>query len=192
MISGTLEYLMSSLPCLSFQNSEEERSRVTNLLKKYAGDSGTPTDLIAILDEEAAKYLGSGQAKHFRKITLQTVHESEFRQSRNSVLAGFARYRYQLKKAVASLRQARREGQEKAVKEKEQILTPGTPLEEEVQLLRRQWEALEEISIGHYADFAALLAYKLKLLLLLRWWEFTPDQGLEVFSQITKPGYHGG
>lgn len=192
MISGNLEYLMSSLPYLTFQNNVELRSQISALFAKYAGDQGKSEDLVQILEREAGKFLPSHKNSLFHRINLQNIHELAYRQSGDPVLARFATYRYQLKQGVAQLRRARRQGQDKPAKEKVHIITPGNPLEEEVQLLKLQWDELEEISIGHYADFSALIAYKLKLLLLLRWWGFEMETGAKVFSEITKPGHDGG
>ncbi len=57
MITGDLEYVMSSLPYLSFQDTDEERSKVFSILKKYAAPSEAEKGIIVILEEEARKFL---------------------------------------------------------------------------------------------------------------------------------------
>lgn len=186
MILGDLEYVMCSLPYLSFQDTDEERSRVFSILKKYAGPAESEQDIITILEKEAGKFLDPKAYGVFRQISLDTIHSDSFQQSTNHVLATFSKYVYALKKDVRQLRYSRRKALDSPVKKPDIPLIPGTPLEEEIQLLRWQWDKLEEISIGHYADFGSLCIYKLKLLLLFRWWNFDREKGFANFLNSTK------
>lgn len=187
MIGGNLEYTMSSLPYLEFQASEEARRKVVSLMRKYTGDPEGDGNVISIFEAEAGKFLTPNQQRVLEGIDLETIHEPGFRKRQNRVLASFSAYRYQLKLALRELRIARRSGQELKTGAKPPLpLSPGSPLEEEVQLMRWQWEKLEELSIGHYTDFGALCAYKLKLLLLHRLWDFDTEQGFKKFERITE------
>ncbi|KPM30880.1 Hypothetical protein I595_2857 [Croceitalea dokdonensis DOKDO 023] len=186
MISGDLEYTISSLPYLSFQDTAEERSKVLSILKKYAHPSESEKDLITILDGETRKFLPQKAYEIFQQIELNTIHSEAFQKSGNNVLAAFSSYMHSLKKDVQQLRIFRRNESESTTKKLPLPLVPGTPLEEEIQLLQWQWDKLEELSLGHYADFGALVIYKLKLQLLLRWWGFDQEQGFENFLNTTK------
>jgi len=192
MIAGNLEYLMSSLPYLSFQDTEEARSKVHSVLKKYAGSSEGEKNTIEILDEEAQKFLNPENYQFFQKIGLDTIHSENFRNHRNKVLAEFSTYMHNLKESVRQLRIFRKNSGEGSRPETPPLpLEPGTPLEEEIQLLKWQWYKLEELSLGHYSDFGALAIYKLKLLLLERWWSFDQEQGFAIFLNATKMTPHG-
>nr|WP_299340178.1 DUF2764 family protein [Allomuricauda sp.] len=187
MISGNLEYLMSSLPYLSYQDTDEERSKVFSTFKKYAGLSERGKSVTTILDNEASKYLGAKKSELLQQISLEHIHQEVFRQTNTRVLAAFSAYMYVLKKELQQLRISRKEHKEASPTKKSALpLVPGTPLEEEIQILKWQWEKLEELSIEHYADFEALVLYKLKLLLLIRLWSFDQEQGFENFLNITK------
>jgi len=186
MISGNLEYLMSSLPYLSFRNTEEERLQVSTILQKYAQKPGEPESLVDILDQEATKYLSPNKAALFRKIALETVYQPDFRESSHSVLADFAHFLYRQKKDIVRLREARRAGTEQMIKDLDWPLEAGDPLQEEIRLMQQQWDELDKLSIGHYADFGALLIYKLQLLILERWWSFDQEQGMHLFLQTTE------
>lgn len=186
MISGHLEYLMSSLPHLSFRNTEEERLRVATTLHKYAEQPGESVGLADILEQEAAKFLSAKKAALLRAIDLRTIHQTHFQESTCRVLAAFAAFVFRQKKDVERLRKARRAGSEQSLKDFGQLIQPGNPLEEEVQLMQHQWEQLEQGVIGHYADFGALVIYKLKLLILERWWAFDQEQGMTLFLQTTE------
>ncbi|MBK7409933.1 MAG: hypothetical protein IPJ40_18935 [Saprospirales bacterium] len=171
MISGNLEYLMNSLPNLSFQDTQEVRLQVSSILRKYAGPSVEEKSLIDLLDAEAEKFLTPGASNLLRQIELNTIHHTAFKQSKNKVLSAFSKYAFSLKDAIMQLRISHRKDVNQPSSQKQPLtITPGTPLEEEIQLLKLQWDKLEELSIGHYTDFSALVTYKLKLMILLRWW----------------------
>lgn len=186
MITGDLEYMISSLPYLTFQDSDEERSKVFSILEKYASSSASKKSLIPILNAEAKKFLAPKTYRIFEQIDLETIYSASFQKSKNQELAAFSTYMYSLKKDIRQLRISRKNGVESATKKTSMPLIPGNPLEEELQLLRWQWDKLEALSIGHYADFGALVIYKLKLLLLLRWWGFDQEKGFEKFLNSTK------
>lgn len=186
MITGDLEYMISSLPYLTFQDTDEERSKVFSILEKYASSSESEKNLIPLLDAEAKKFLAPKAYRIFEQIDLETIYSASFQKSKNQELAAFSTYMYSLKKDIRQLRISRINGVESATKKASMPLIPGNPLEEELQLLRWQWDKLEALSIGHYADFGALVIYKLKLLLLLRWWGFDQEKGFEKFLNSTK------
>lgn len=187
MITGNLEYLVSSLPYLSFQDTEEVRSRVFSILGKYAGPSEEEKSLIAVLDDEASKFLTPSACNFLRQINLETIHDTKFQQSKNSTLSAFSKFVFALKEEIRLLRISRKNGLDlPSSKKRYTPITPGTPLDEEIQLLKLQWDKLEALSVGYYADFGALVIYKLKLMLLLRWWGFDMDKGFGVFVQTIK------
>ncbi|MGA9269051.1 MAG: hypothetical protein WBV45_00410 [Lutimonas sp.] len=187
MIAGNLEYLMSSLPHLTFNDGDEERRRVYAILKKYADPVKEDISMVAILEGEAKKYLSSSAFRLFHQIELKSIHSEVFQRSKYGVLDAFSNYVFWLKHQVRELRVSRKKGLESSgIKETLLPLDPGNPLQEEIQLLKWQWTKLEDLSIGHYSDFEALSIYKLKLLILLRWWSFNPEMGFDVFFSITK------
>ncbi len=187
MITGNLEYLISSLPYLSFQDTEEVRSRISSTLRKYARPVEEKTCLITILDDEAAKFLTPVTSHLLSQIKLSTIHNTIFQQSKNKVLAAFSEYVFVLKEDIKQLRISRRnDSSQTASKKQSSLITNADPLNEEMQLLKLKWDKLEALSIGHYTDFGALVIYKLKLLLLLRWWGFDTDKGFEVYLQTIK------
>lgn len=185
MITGNLEYIMCSLPNLTFKDTAEERSKVFSILIKYAGPSESEKDLVALLNEEAGKFLGPKAYRIFQQIDLATIHTEAFQKNKYKVLAVYSSYLHALKKDLQQLRISRKNGLESGVEKSSLPLVPGTPLDEEIQLLKWQWDKLEELSIGHYTDFEALSLYKLKLLLLLRWWAFDREQGFAIFLNST-------
>jgi hypothetical protein len=185
MIGGTLEYLVSSLPNLSFQNTEEARGRVLGLLQKYAGVAANELSPAEILDSEAQKFLPASTFYTFQKINLRNIHELEFQQSKSTVLATFSKFTFDLKKEITQLRISEKGNEKNSSKSRlEKLLGQGTPLEKEIQLMKYQWEKLEEFSIGHYADLEALITYKIKLMILLRWWSFHVEKGFDNFTRM--------
>lgn len=193
MISGNLEYITSSLPYLTFQDTGEVRSKVSSLLLKYDGSSAEEKSLVTILETEAGKFLNAKNFKLFSQINLNSIHNSAFRQSKVGVLTAFANYVFAMKQDIKQLRIARKNDTEQSLLNKTTIpITPGNPLDEELQLLKLQWNKLETLSSGHYANFSALIIYKLKLQVLLRWWSFDMEKGFDIFLQTQKSTNHGG
>jgi hypothetical protein len=186
MIDGNLEYLAISLPNLSFQNNEEVKVRVSSLLQKYAGVGVHEKSLTEILDCEAQKFLPEATFSVFQKINLRNIHELEFQQSKSRVLSNFARFTFDLKNKMRQLRLLDKENEEKSSSSLEKLLGQGTPLEKEIQIMKYQWEKLEELSIGHFADLEALINYKIKLMILTRWWSFHEERGFENYIRMTK------
>jgi len=184
MLTGNLEYVMSSLPNLSFQDSEEVRSKVSLLFEKYASTQEASSNMIAVLNAEAEKYLSSNQFKLFKTIDLNTIHSDRFQNTGNSVLSKFSKYTFQLKQELKAFRLAKKSS-ENLTKTYYEILgkLSENPLEAEKQLIKLQWDKLESLSIGHYSDFNALIIYRLKLQLLLRWWSFDTNKGFKVFTK---------
>ena len=91
MVGGTLEYLMSSLPNLSFQNTDEARQHVLRLLRNYAGPGAVEWSPIAILDNEAQKFFASNRHCTFPEDQAETYSRSRIpgKQQRSSI--GFFR-----------------------------------------------------------------------------------------------------
>ncbi|WP_299670017.1 DUF2764 family protein [uncultured Polaribacter sp.] len=192
MITGNLEYLISSLPYLSFQDTEDTRSKVFSTLIKYAESSGQEKNVITIFDEEAAKFLTPSDYHLLCQMNLETIHKMIFQKNKNTVLAAFSKYVFAMKNDIKDLRMLRRNNSKQTSSKKGWLpIIPGNPLDEEIQLLKLQWNKLEALSIGHYTDFGALICYKLKLMLLLRWWSFDTDKGFGVFLQTIKKTEHG-
>ncbi len=188
MISGNLEYLMSSLPHLTFRNSEEEQNRISSTFRRYAGKTGEEKPLVEILEDEAKKFLRTKDFLLFHQIQLNTIHQPNFQVSKNKIIFDFAQFNLALKDALRQLRISRKQGKGEPVYLKNLHLpwSNGTPLEEEKQIMKFQWDKLEALSIGHFADFGSLVIYKLKLMILLRWWSFDMEKGFDVFTKLTK------
>jgi hypothetical protein len=187
MITGNLEYIMCSLPNLSFHDRDEERQMVFSILKKYKGPSEMDKSIIVILEEEVSKFLSPKEFRLYQQIDLKNIHSEVFRRSKNKVLKAFSTYVFLLKKQIQQLRISRKNRVNPSTTKKPLLpLIEGTPLEEEIQLMKWQWEKLEELSVGHFADFGALCLYKLKLLILIRLWSFDKDRGFDNFLNIIK------
>lgn len=186
MIGGTLEYLVSSLPNLSFQNTDEAKNRVFGLLQKYSGLPANTISPIEILDSEAQKFLSASAFYIFQKTSLENIHALEFQQSKSMVLSTFSKFTFDLKKEIRQLRISQKEKEQKSSNSGlEKLIGHGTPLDKEIQIMKYQWDKLEELSVGYFADLDALIIYKIKLMILLRWWSFKFEKGFETFTQTT-------
>lgn len=191
MLSGNLEYLITSLPYLQFTDAIEARNRVTGIFKAYASNREF-SSLINILNQESAKYLSPKEQSLFKKIELEIIHTAEFLNSKYRVLSGFSTFNLKLKTKLKSLRENRMEASEYSNKSRNAIeLEAGNPLEQEIQIMHLQWREVEKLSIGHYSDFDSLIGYKIKLLLLQRWWSFDEEVGFEKYLDLIKTRDNG-
>jgi len=192
MIIGDLEYLMSSLPYLSFKDEPDFRRKTTTLLQAYT-EGEEEENLVRILDQEAAKFVSGKAISLLRDLEPDRIHEPAYRKKGNQVLAEFSGYVLRQKEAVRAIRLRRSSSLSSNGRQDPELLRlEGSPLEQEIQLMENQWEQLERLSSGHYADLEALILYKLKLLVLLRWWNFDARLGLHRFLELTKVKEYGG
>lgn len=192
MLTGNLEYVMASLPDLTFSNSETIQHEVTSLFKKYALLTESPTNLIGLLHEEAKKYLSAKQFQRFKAIQLETVHQEKFQNNKNREVSEFAIFINQLKQELKTFRIARK-SEETIDKNRYKLINdlPENPLDAELHLLKLQWQKLDMLSVGHYSNISELILYKLKLEVLLRWWSFNETVGFQVFQETLKSGHYG-
>lgn len=194
MIPGQLEYLISSLPYLPFQQSKEVRDKVSTTFRKYAGAAEADKDLINLFESEVIKFLSPAAFELIKGIDLKTIHHRPFRENKNRTVAAFAKYRYHLKLALLKQRMDPQQFRKKwsALSVPPLALTEGTPLEKEIQLMQLQWKKLEELATGHHFDLDALIIYKLKLMILDRWWTFDEEKGFRHFNQVIQAASYGG
>ncbi len=187
MLTGNLEYLISSLPNLTFSNSEATQHEVKGLFEKYASNAAFDQDLIAILEDDASKYLSASDFKRFQSINLKSIHQKQFQDSSIGVVAQFSKFMYGLKNELKMFRENRK-SEEPLGKINYEFIDdlPDNPLQAEKYLLELQWQKLDALSIGHYADLSALILYKLKLQVLQRLWQFDADIGIEIFKNSLK------
>lgn len=184
MLSGTLEYLMTSLPHLQFTNALEVRNRVQSIFKAYASDE-SKASLSFALNEEAAKFLSTKKEQLFSKIELNTIHKSEFQNSTSPVLSGFSNFNLKLKNQLKARRDSKKESSDTSPKKINiSILEDANPLEQEIQIMTLQWQEVEQLSVGHFSDFDALVAYKIKLMLMERWWSFDKTKGYDKYLDL--------
>lgn len=184
VLAGNLVYILSSLPHLKFSNSLEFKNAVNAILKGYASENDT-LSLEKILNEETAKYVSQKESALFNKINLKTIHSQHFQKSNFPLLNNFSTFCFELKTKLQSFRNQKIETHQSTKNIGEYIdLKSGNPLETEIQLISLQWEEIETLSIGFYDDFNTLIAYKIKLLLLLRWWTFDETLGHEKYLKL--------
>ena len=186
MIGGTYEYLMSSLPNLSFQNTDEAKRHVIEVLNAYSDDPTAALTPLGLWDREAQKFLPADAFNVFKKIYLANLHELEFQKSKSKVLSAFSEFNFELKKEIIKWKTSQTAKAHKApMSNIENLVGHGTPLEKEINIMKYQWDKLEDIATGHFADMETVFTYKLKLMILLRWWSFNTEIGFNKFTRIS-------
>ena len=184
MIGSDLEYLMSSLPYLAFENTKEAKEQILNLLHRYEGSDQKSSSPIDILDNEAGKFLSPKSFEDFQKIDLNSIHHTFFHNHTSQVVSDFSKSMLQHRKALSEWRNPDVEKKSNHA-DLVSLLKDLNPLEREEYLLGHQWKILDDLASGHFADLDALIIYKLKLSILMRWWSFDAQKGYDKFIQIT-------
>lgn len=184
MIGGDLEFLMSSLPHLTFNDQLEYRKNIYELFRQYSGIDEQAFHPIHGLNTEASKYLSSSSYKLFESLDLKTIHTDPFRNHSNAFIAQLGSFMHQLKTDLMKWRKQRAES-EIHDQELAKMLSQGNVLKTEVELLKFQWLKVEDLSSGSFTDLVSLMAYKIKLMILLRWWSFDHDAGHKLFFKLT-------
>jgi hypothetical protein len=187
MLAGNLEYTISSLPNLSFQNSEDIKRHVSGIFSHYSGKD--VTDIMDSFITEVSKFLSDKQLSFLQDVDLKTIHYDIYSKSGVFVIREFSLFEKQLKSDIRDLRINRIKGNKQ---DDASVIKSGNPLDEELQIMKLQWYKIEELSSDHPADFNTLVAYKLKLMILLRWWSFNEKLGLENYQKATDPKLEGG
>ncbi len=70
----------------------------------------------------------------------------------------------------------------------DEILGMTDPLARERELDRLRWRRLDDLAVEHDFDLAALVLYKLRLLLLYRWTNRTPEAGWRAHQAVVAEG----
>ena len=68
------------------------------------------------------------------------------------------------------------------------IIAEADPRKKALELDRLRWRRLEDLAVGHDFDAAALILYKLKLLLVSRWARIAVEAGLERHDAAVRGG----
>ncbi len=184
MNTGDLEYLMCSLPELSFDLEGHNRKAVESLLSSYSGILAGDSRAVQSLNLEAAKFLPDHKSKLFTELELENLHEERFRISPLKILSDFANFRYEMRNAILTYRRSLKNPPLKGTEPVHLPDLDGNPLENEIRLLRFQWNRLEDMAHGQHSGFGALLIYRFRLLLLNRLWSFQARRGFRNYLEF--------
>jgi hypothetical protein len=74
----------------------------------------------------------------------------------------------------------------KIVSDVEDALQESSPLDKELKLDQLRWESVEELQGTDPLSIKAVFAYAVKLAIVTRWSERTPDKGRKSFDKLTE------
>lgn len=157
-------YLAAQLPVLSF--STEPGITSTAFLR------------------EAEKWLSSRDLAALLSTSLDRTVAPE---TAPPALRAFISHEYQLRDELAQWRRARLDAHEVKLRlVPAALLQEGNPLEIEQALLRRRWDLIGELELGHYSDIEFMVFFYLKLQILERLQRFDRETGRDKFQSYTK------
>lgn len=120
--------------------------------------------------------------KHFRM--LETVDLKEMDSDEEGKLKHFTDLYADLIGDLTEMRNAKAEKRPPRLAYLPQSVTELNPLEREKQIMRWQWERLDDIEVGNTFTLVNLFVYKLKLQILHRLHSLEPDRGRQVFESV--------
>ena len=159
-------YVVSQLPVLDFD----------------AAPTITPEAFL----EEAEKWVSGGAWRLLGHVAENGLtSDSTVRQGLPSSLSGLVDFKTQLQEDVALLRQARRSGEDYRPRVFDRsAVEEGTPLDAERNLMRLEWNLLEELEAEHHFDLERLVVFLCKLLVVQRLQIFDREEGMRVFHNL--------
>jgi len=159
-------YLVSQLPALDF--------------------NAVPTITPEAFLEEAEKWLPNSALRLLGQVAENGVAASSTGGQRlPGSLSGLVEFKAQLHEDVALWRQARRSGEDYRPRVFDRsAVEEGTPLEVERNLMKLEWDLLEELEAEHHFDLERLVVFLCKLLVVQRLEIFDREEGMRVFRNL--------
>ena len=132
--------------------------------------------------DQAKKWLSQEEFSFLSGISLNELAQKP---DEPDALKEYKRFELNLRQELVLLRKSRKEKYDY----KPEILSlslikEANPLQAEIELLKLRWDYLESREQGHYFDLTYLIIYFLKLQLLIRFFIFDKDKGVENFQKI--------
>ncbi|MFQ3579336.1 MAG: hypothetical protein SNJ71_04250, partial [Bacteroidales bacterium] len=186
--SGNLEYLVCSLPLLQFSANEDIKRRTLQTFTFYYGKPVEQEQVLTVLNEICFPFLSQEQQSIFS--SLHYYDDTLICEIPTGVLNDYYTALDELKTKLMQFRIQRKNS--KQTKDESVLGLSGTPLEQEIQLMKLQWTLLDDIDTVDFASFEALCIYKLRLMILLRYWSFSEERGFTLLLESTNPYRKGG
>lgn len=120
--------------------------------------------------------------KHFRM--LETVDLKEMDSDEKGKLKHFTGLYSDLIGDLTEMRNAKAEKRPTRLAHLPQSVTELNPLDREKQIMRWQWDRLDDLEAGNTFTLVNLFVYKLKLQILHRLHSMEPDRGRQVFESV--------
>lgn len=152
---------MTSLPSLSFGQK--------------------PPVTIDEFNDEARKQLSEKHFKTLESIEIRNLNSEVGVKSISSLLNN-------VKEDLSEVREAKAQNRQAKPEHMPQAALKGNPLEREMNMMRWQWEKLQDIEAGKTFTLTEVLVYKLKLQILERLNSFDQNKGAKVLASVVNPG----
>ena len=110
--------------------------------------------------------------------------DTDYRSGDTALVRDYKSFEHDLRRDLAEYRAARKAGKSCSPRTCDvELVSQGTPLEIEINLLKLRWGFLCDRDIGHHFDFDVLAGYRLKLLILEYLARFDTEKGWQKFKQ---------
>lgn len=165
---ANLVYLICSLPSLSFEQ--------------------TPPMSLDSFHEDAKKQLSKKQFGVLQQADLRSLTNEAIKGKHK----GFADMVNAVYQDLAEIRSAKSQNKTPRLNCLPRDVASKNPLEREIEILKWQWQELDTLESGSTFSFKQVLAYKMRLQILLRLQSFNAENGAEVLASVVDPSKSGG
>ena len=157
---SNMVYLMTSLPSLSFGQ--------------------IPPITIDEFNDDAKKQLS---ARHFKALESIDIHKLNTKVGVKRISS----FINTIKEDLSEVRNAKMQNRQAQPERLPKTALKGNPLEREMNIMRWQWEELNDIENGKTFTLTEVLVYKLKLQIIERLYSFDENKGAEVLASVVNP-----
>jgi hypothetical protein len=158
MLSG-YEYLITSLPALYFDNP--------------------PGISLDELDERVRTNTSKNAFEEFGAMSLWNLENTP-----TQTIQTFSDFSNNLFGEISRFRKAKRDGKLFTFSLLPINFSEQNPLEAEIEIMKRLWKEIEDLSFGHHFDFTEVLFYKLKFQILSRKYSFDGEKGKAIVQKV--------
>ncbi len=144
-----------------------------------------PPISIEEFDQDAKKQLSD---RHFKLLNEVDIQETPPDGKGNKNIESLIK---DVKTDLSEIRSAKSQNRQHKLERLPKAVLAGNPLECEKQIMKWQWEELDSIEAGKTFTMTEVLAYKLKLQILIRLHSFDTEKGGQVLDSVVNPSKNG-
>lgn len=158
---SNMVYLMTSLPSLTFGQA--------------------PPISIDEFSHDAKNQLS---ARHYKMVESVNIQKLDTKDTRSKTIAALIN---DVQHDISEFRNAKTQKRQPKFNRMPVTVITGNPLEREKQIMKWQWEELDNIEAGKTFTLTEVMVYKLKLQIVSRLHSFNKTKGAQILESVVNP-----